>query len=104
MTGSAAQIWEERGEQRDEVLLRTRAMDADGRGHVVTVVNLSPGGLMARSDAALKSGDALAVELPMLGRVGVEIRWSLGGRIGCQFDHPVPVERYYPLLATVRAR
>lgn len=104
MTGLAVKSWDERGEQRDEVLLRTRATSVEGYPHVITVVNLSPGGLMARSDAVLMAGDALSVELPTLGRIGVEVRWSLGGRIGCRFDRAVPVDRYYPLLAAARAR
>jgi hypothetical protein len=95
---------DERGEVRDEVLLRTRATDARGRPIVMTVVNLSPGGLMARTDAALATGDRATVELPTLGRVRIEVRWVLGGRIGCRFEATVPVSHYYPLLAAVRAR
>jgi hypothetical protein len=104
MIGSAAKTWDERGEQRDEVLLRARATDSRGLPHVITVVNLSTGGLMARSDAALAPGDTMTVELPLLGRVDVEVRWSLGGRIGCRFARSVPVARYYPMLAAVRGR
>lgn len=104
MNGLALAGWEERGERRDEVLLRTQATGEHGQPHVITIVNLSPGGLMARSDAALESGDALSVDLPTVGRVGLEVRWSLGGRIGCRFDRPVQAERYYPLLAAVRGR
>jgi hypothetical protein len=36
--------------------------------------------------------------------VRVEVRWVLGGRIGCRFEATVPVSHYYPLLAAVRAR
>ncbi len=104
MNNLAVKYDDARGEVRDEVLLRTRATDAHGRPLVLTVVNLSPGGLMARTDAPLTTGERATVELPTLGRVGVEVRWVLGGRIGCRFDAAVPVARYYPLLAAVRAR
>ena len=104
MTGLATKRWDERGEVRDEVLLRARATDAAGRPSVMTVVNLSPGGLMARTDASIAPGDRLTVELPQLGRIGMEVRWMLGGRVGCRFDVGVSAERYYPLLAAVRAR
>ncbi|SFP63053.1 PilZ domain-containing protein [Sphingomonas rubra] len=101
MNGLAPTLSDERGEQRVEVLLRTRATCEDGLACVVTVVNLSQGGLMARCDAGLAAEQTLLVELPTLGRVAVEVRWSLGGRIGCRFVHPLSPDRYDALLAAI---
>jgi len=92
---------EERREPRDEVLHRTRATGPGGVPLVLLVVNLSPGGLMARVDHPLAIGDRVRILLPELGMMGAEVRWSLGGRIGCRFDRAVTTEFYYRLLAIV---
>jgi hypothetical protein len=92
---------EGRSERRDEVMHRTRAVKADGATCSVVIVNLSPGGLMARCDGAFADDELLQVELPGLGLVPAEVRWALGGRIGCQFVSAVSVEGYYRLLGIV---
>jgi hypothetical protein len=33
-----------------------------------------------------------------------EVRWSLGGRVGCQFETPVPLADYYELIAGMLAK
>ena len=90
-----------RSEGRDEVLHRTRATTIDGRDLSVVIVNLSPGGLMARSERPLEKGERVRVSLPVVGPVWAEVRWALGGRVGCQFERPVPGEFYPRLLKTV---
>jgi hypothetical protein len=90
-----------RVEPRDEVLHRTRITLADRRTITATVVNLSPGGLMARSDVDLVAGEWLKIQLPIVGIITAAVRWSLGGRIGCQFDHAVEARTYGQLLAAV---
>ena len=90
-----------RAEPRDEVFHRARAMRRDGRTLPLTVVNLSPSGLMARCDEGVDAGDRLSVSLPVVGLVRAEVRWALGGRIGCQLDAAIPAQRYYELLATM---
>jgi hypothetical protein len=91
-----------RSEPRDQVLHRARAMRADGAALPVTIVDLSPNGLMARCDAAFEAGERITVALPVVGVVRAEVRWSLGGRIGCRLDPSVPIARYYELLAAMR--
>ena len=102
MHDAAARI-DARSAPRDEVRHRARAFGPDGRPLHLLVVNVSAGGLMARCDEEHAPGDRLRVHLPRLGLVGVEVRWSLGGRIGCRFDTAVPLARYYELLAAMRA-
>ena len=65
------------------------------------VVNISPGGLMARSDEPHEPEATIRVTLPMLGQVAGRVRWSLGGRIGCQFDRPIGAGDYRALLAVL---
>lgn len=92
-----------RSAPRDEVRHHARGFEPDGRPLHLLVVNVSPGGLMARCDEERAPGDRLRVHLPGLGLMGAEVRWSLGGRIGCRFDAAVPLARYYELLAAMRA-
>lgn len=90
---------EDRTEPRDEVHHRTRATLADHRRVPVIVVNLSPHGLMARTDAEIAVGEWITIALPAVGTVGAVVRWSLGGRIGCQLEHPIAAREYGALLA-----
>ncbi|MCU6452802.1 PilZ domain-containing protein [Sphingomonas sp. A2-49] len=92
-----------RAEPRDEVHHRTRA-SLDGRRTVpVLIVNLSPHGLMIRSDMAVDVGATLRVQLPVVGEVRAIVRWALGGRIGCQLDTPVPAGSYHAVLGAMAA-
>ena len=90
---------EDRAQPRDEVYHRTRATLADRRSITVMVVNLSPGGMMARAEAEIAVGERLTLQLPVVGIVTAAVRWSLGGRIGCQFDRPIDQRDYSALLA-----
>jgi hypothetical protein len=94
----AGQLQDERSEPREPVLYRTRLTAADGVERPATLVNVSPGGFMARCDAAHAAGDSIAVVLPRLGKVQAIVRWSLGGRIGCQLLRPCGLSDYHQLL------
>lgn len=91
-----------RSEPRDEVYYRARAMRRDGTTLAVTVVNLSPHGLMARCEEEMASGERLTVSLPAIGLIRAEVRWALGGRIGCQLDAAIPGARYHELVVAMR--
>lgn len=90
-----------RREDRDEIHYRARAFGPDARALTLLIVNISPHGLMARCDADFEPGQKLRVNLPTAGSVVAEVRWSLGGRIGCQFERAVPLASYYEMLATL---
>lgn len=93
---------DERSEPRDAVHHRTRAGFPDGRLVAFTIVNTSASGLMARCDAACEPGDRVRVDLPIVGPIPMEVRWSLGGRIGCRFAQSLGLAEYYALLAALR--
>lgn len=95
---------EDRRENRDEVHYRTRATRTDGSRIPVLVVNVSPHGLMARCETPLSEGETLRVKLPDGGDVAADVRWALGGRIGCQFARPIAQAPYYELLSKLLAR
>ena len=85
---------EDRREPRQPVLHRTRAVQANGVEVPVVVVNVSPRGFMARSEAPHQAGDLLAVHMPVIGALEAEVRWSLGGRIGCRLLLPIDPADY----------
>ena len=90
-----------RREQREEVDFRVRAFGPDARQLNLRVVNISPHGLMARCETDFQIGDRIRVTLPAVGVTVAEVRWSLGGRIGCQFDHAMDLAGYYELVAVL---
>ncbi|MBX9797113.1 PilZ domain-containing protein [Sphingomonas sp.] len=92
---------DDRAATRDEVHYRTRATGPDKRPLELLLVNISAQGLMARCDAPLAPGDRIAVTLPGLGAVPAEVRWALGGRIGCELASKIAVADYYDLLAAL---
>lgn len=92
---------DDRHEPRDEVFHRARATGPDGRSLQLLVVNISARGLMARCEAGYAVGERLTVQLPVIGAVVAEIRWSLGGRIGCQLDRTIPLASYLSLLGAM---
>jgi hypothetical protein len=90
-----------RREEREEVHYRGRAFGPDARQLNFLIVNISAHGLMARCDSELKTGDRIRVVLPIAGSVVAEVRWSLGGRIGCQFERAIDLASYYELIAVM---
>ncbi|WP_232473851.1 PilZ domain-containing protein [Sphingomonas sp. MA1305] len=101
--GALNQTYDGRAEPRDEVHFRGRVLLADRRTVTVLVVNLSPGGLMIRSDAPVSVGEWIRVQLPLVGEMQVAVRWALGGRIGCQFERPIPAGQYHAVLGAMKA-
>jgi hypothetical protein len=86
---------------REDVYYRTRA-SAPGFGSVsVQIVDISANGFMARTDAGFAAGDTLTVRLPVVGEINAEVRWALGGRIGCQFSRMIALAPYLELLGTL---
>ena len=57
---------------------------------------------MARCDADIPVGAAVTVTLPVAGAFAAEVRWSLGGRIGCKLAQEVPPALYQFVLAAMR--
>lgn len=102
MAVGRAQVHEERIEPRDETCRRVRVRDEGGARLSMLVVNLSPHGLMARSDEPIAAGQRLVFDLPEAGARAAEVRWSLGGRIGCRFDHAIAPGTYARALAAMR--
>ena len=92
---------ERRQSERDEVFYRTRASAAGLGSFPAQVVNISANGFMARTEVEVPIGQRLSIRLPVIGEVKAEVRWSLGGRIGCQFERMIDLASYLDLLGTL---
>jgi hypothetical protein len=99
--GAALAYSDQRDAPRDEVHYRARAFGGDARPISVLVVNMSALGLMARVDGDRPIGERLHITLPVVGVIVAEVRWSLGGRIGCELDRPIGMAEYYELLTAL---
>lgn len=99
-TGNLAYA-EIRREDRDDVHYRARAFGPDARQLNLLIVNISPHGLMARCETHFEIGDRIKLTLPHVGAMSAEVRWSLGGRIGAQFERAIDLAGYYELIATM---
>lgn len=92
---------DERSVPRDEIHYRARGHRADGTPLALLIVNISAMGLMARCDESLAEGEQISVIMPRLGMLRAEVRWSLGGRIGCELAETIGLADYYELLAAL---
>lgn len=100
-SGSNLAYSDPRREGREDVYYRARAFGPDAKQLGFIIVNISPHGLMARCDDPLESGDRIRVVLPHAGTVVAEVRWALGGRMGCQFERAIDLASYYELISTM---
>jgi hypothetical protein len=108
MTGRAAVRKEQdpselRRAKRDLVSFSTQATGRSGT-HSIHVVNISPLGLMARTDIAFLAGDSLRIDLPHLRAVEAIVRWVEDGRIGTEFTRGIDTQNYDAMLAFMPER
>lgn len=94
---------EQRDADRNEVFYRTRCATANGV-ETLQIVNISASGFMARTEGSFAEGDIISVRLPVVGSVAAEIRWALGGRVGCRFDQMIGLAPYLALLSELVAQ
>lgn len=100
-TRSAVAFADERQLVRDEVHFRTRGFGPNGDPFNMLIVNISAQGLMARCEVPYVVDDRIKIMLPVVGVVMAEIRWSLGGRIGCELRETIDLADYYDVLAVL---
>lgn len=92
---------ERRRSERELVFYRTSLRLDDQRRVPVELVNLSRTGFMARTEADLAEEARLHIRLPVTGELSGRIVWSLGGRIGAEFRHPMDAATYFTLVASL---
>jgi hypothetical protein len=96
---SALAFLDDRALPRDDVCCPARASHAELGVFSLVILNIAARGLMARCDKGLAEGDRIDITLPIVGRIGAMVRWSRGGRIGCELDHVIGLSDYYLALA-----
>lgn len=79
---------------------------ATGRGglRTIRVVNISPLGLMARTDDVVTKGESVIFDLPHVRTVEAIIRWTEDGRIGTEFTTPIAAHDYAAMLSFMPRR
>lgn len=75
-----------------------------GRTHGIRVINISPLGLMCRTDAEVTIGERISVWLPMVKDVAAEVRWVEEGRVGMEFREPIGSETFDNMLLLIPPR
>ncbi|MBB3981006.1 hypothetical protein GGR44_000637 [Sphingobium fontiphilum] len=94
---------DERRAVRDLVDLVSH-VTARGRTHGIRIINVSPLGLMCRSEAELLVGEKLTVWLPLVHDVQAHVRWAENGRFGLEYRTPIAISRYASMLELMPAR
>lgn len=75
-----------------------------GQSHGARIINISPLGLMCRTEAELMVGQRLSVWLPIVKDMKTEVRWSEDKRIGVEFLQPVEPRIYEAMLSLIPPR
>lgn len=79
-------------------------VNVGGRSHGARIINISPLGLMCRTDADLLIGQRLSIWLPILKDMQAEVRWAEDKRIGVEFLQPIEPGIYDAMLALIPPR
>jgi hypothetical protein len=66
------------------------------------LVNISPHGCMVRSDQIVPIGESLTVDVPGVGNLRGVVMWSLGARIGIEFEIGLGLETYLGMLSMMK--
>ncbi len=75
----------------------------DGRQEMCTCVNISADGHADALERGLEIGDLVVFRMPIVGRIAAKVVWSIGGKIGAQFDKSISVEDYLPMIRAMGA-
>ena len=94
---------DQRRARRDLVDLVSH-VTAGHHAHSVRIINLSPLGLMCRSDESVSVGERVTVWLPLVQDMPADIRWVEDGRIGMEFIEPIKPRIYDALMALIPPR
>lgn len=62
------------------------------------IINISPHGCLIRCDEMVPMGEHLTLDFPVLGAMRGLVIWSLGIRMGIEFETPIDLETYLALL------
>lgn len=80
---------EQRDGERRRLRLEAEGVTTDGARSEVLVHNISEGGILIETVAALGEGESLVIVLPEAGATAARVRWSSGRLHGCEFAAPI---------------
>lgn len=76
-------------EPRRKLLFETEGALESGNAAKVLVHNISATGLLIQSEAPLKAGEKIDIDLPHAGATRAKVIWTSDSLFGCQFDAPI---------------
>jgi hypothetical protein len=88
---------------REAVDCQSRISGATMPPSTALIVNISPHGCMVRCDQAVSIGEGVTVDMPGLGSLRGFVIWSLGKRIGIEFETMISLETYLMMLALMKS-
>jgi hypothetical protein len=77
---------------RVDTRFSTRLMDSDGNTIDVVIIDISREGCRLETNATLRIGEKVQIEVPKHGSFPAQIRWALGKEAGAVFLEPVFVD------------
>ena len=73
--------------RRHRLILEVEARDSGPMSGTVTVYDISNTGLLIDTNSSLLFGEAIEVQLPLVGFRTAEVVWTSGNLVGCKFTH-----------------
>jgi hypothetical protein len=77
---------------RVDTRFTTTLTDSDGNVVPVTVVDISREGCRLETEATLKIGETVQIDVPKYGTFDAQVRWALGNEAGVVFNDEVFVD------------
>jgi len=83
---------------REEVCYRCQISAPALPATAALIVNISPYGCMVRCSKDVQTGTRVSFKLPVIGPCEGLIVWAIGGRLGLEYDSPIPLQPYLAML------
>ena len=90
--GGAADPADRRRMARRPVEFDARVRELGSEGAEARVLNISPTGFMAETDAEFEVGSRVWLMLPNRERANALVKWTAGNKIGAEFAEPINLE------------
>ena len=90
--GGASDPSDRRRNQRHPVEIDARVRELGSEGVEARVLNISPTGFMAETDAEFEVGSRVWLMLPNRERANALVRWTAGNKIGAEFAEPIEID------------
>lgn len=74
---------------RVDTRFKASLIDSDGNVMPVLVMDISREGCRLETEATLKIGEKVDIEVPKYGKFPAQVRWALGSEAGVVFLEPV---------------